>query len=90
MSEVTQAEVRFGGQQASAGAGRRARIFIVVSSGFPQEDFDALSAAEPRAELIAATDETVYERAVDIDAMIGCPRDLFSAELLARAGRTLS
>jgi phosphoglycerate dehydrogenase-like enzyme len=62
---------------------------MVVSSGFTQNQFDALAASEPDGEFVAATDATVFERAVDIDALIGCPRRAFTRELLARAGDRL-
>lgn len=68
---------------------RRPRILMVVSTGFTQEQFDELRDATPQAEFIAADDSTVFEKAVGIDALIGCPRHEFTGELLSRAGDTL-
>lgn len=70
-------------------ANDRPKILVVVSTAFPQERFDALRAAEPSADFVAATDNTVLDNAGDINALIGCPRKAFTPELFERAGGTL-
>ena len=72
-----------------AARGGRPRVLIVVSSGFPEEQLDEIRKSTPGAELVAATDDTVTDLAVEIDALIGCPRRAFTAELLVRAGESL-
>jgi len=67
----------------------RPRILIVVSTGFPQEQFDKFSAKWPQAEFVDATDDTVYEKVRGANALIGCPRREFTKELLARARESL-
>ena len=61
----------------------------MLSTGFTQEQFDEIRSAYPKAEFVPATDDTVYEKAVAIDALIGCPRRAFSEKLLRRAGDCL-
>ncbi|MBI4658317.1 MAG: D-2-hydroxyacid dehydrogenase [Verrucomicrobia bacterium] len=65
------------------------RILLVLSTGLTQEQFDEIKTANPQAELIAATDDTVYENAVGSNALIGCPRKAFTEELLDRVGNDL-
>ena len=67
----------------------RPRILLVISSGFTQEQFDETRDSTPEAELIAATDETVYDKSGGIHALIGCPRRAFTQELLSRTRPTL-
>lgn len=63
---------------------RRPRILIVTHPGFPPIQVEQIRAATPDAEYLIATDETVIELAVDLDALIGCPRRAFTDELLRR------
>ena len=79
---MTRAQVSFGAQR--SGAGVRPCILVVVSSGFPQEDFEALSAAGLRAEPKVATDEIVHERSVAVDATIRFLRPLAGHEVRKR------
>lgn len=67
----------------------RPRILIVTHGGFPDSTVEEIRSAAPGADYVTATDETVFERAVDIDALIGCPRRAFNDELLAQAGSRL-
>lgn len=70
-------------------APKRPRILIVTHGGFPASQVDKISTAIPKAEYLTATDDTVFEQAVELDALIGCPRRAFTEELLERAGRSL-
>ena len=62
---------------------------MVVSTGFPQEQFDDISAEWPQAEFVAATDDTVHDKVAGVNGLIGCPRRAFTPDLLARARETL-
>ena len=74
-----------------AGDRGRPRILLVISRGFPHEWADEIDAEMPGAEFVRAADNAeAIDRAVPgVDAMINCPRPLFSAELLRRAGNNL-
>lgn len=67
------------------------RIVIVSSTGLPQERLDALRRAIPEANLVMAKDTTdsIYASIEGAEALIGCPRPLFNAELLEKAKPTL-
>jgi phosphoglycerate dehydrogenase-like enzyme len=68
---------------------RQPRILIVTHPGFPESLVDEIRAATPSAEYVTAPDEKVLERADRLDALIGCPRRMFTDELLDKTGSTL-
>jgi phosphoglycerate dehydrogenase-like enzyme len=68
---------------------RMPRILIVTHGGFPQSQVEEIRAQTPDADYITATDEQVLERAVELDALIGCPRRAFSEALFERNASTL-
>ena len=65
------------------------RILLVTSPGFTSADVEEIRAAVPGATYLTATDDTVWEHVVGVDALIGCPRRGLSPDLLRRAGRRL-
>lgn len=65
------------------------RILIVTHKGFPESQVEEIRQMVPSAECLTATDQSVFEKAEDIDALIGCPRFVFNRELLERAGSRL-
>lgn len=72
-----------------AGTQTRPKILLVRSAGFPQEWIDEMTATFPEADFIAADDnrEAILAALPDASVLVGCPRHIFSAELLARAPR---
>ncbi len=70
--------------------GHKKRILIVTHRGFPEEQVQEIQEMVPAAECVTATDDTVLDRAQNIDALIGCPRFVFKDELLERAGSRLT
>ena len=69
----------------------KASILVVSSTGLPSDKVEELRRAHPGAELVVASDErdAIFEAAPGIAAMIGCPRHIFSDELLEKAGPSL-
>jgi len=70
-----------------SGSVSKPRILLVRSAGFPQEWIDEMTATYPQAEFLAADDnrEAIFEAVPGANVLVGCPRHIFSAELLARA-----
>src|SRR3989338_3410801 len=69
------------------------RIMIVRSTGMPQENITQLeSLFKSQAELVVPDDkkESIFGKIAGIHALIGCPRPLFSTEIVAKAGKELT
>lgn len=67
------------------------RIVIVSSAGLPKEKLAELHRAVPEANLIITDDtaDSLYPAIKGAEALIGCPRPLFNAELFERGRETL-
>lgn len=57
----------------------------------PQPQIDQIVNANPAAEILCADDNhaAIFDAVAGVDAVVGCPRNLMSASLLARAGNSL-
>lgn len=77
--------------QMTAQTSPKPRILTVSSTGLPPERVAELSAAHPGVDIVATPDtaEAIFAAAPGIAAMIGCPRHIFSDELLEKAGPSL-
>lgn len=67
------------------------KVLIVSSAGFPKEEIQKVVAGIPSVELIISEDNqsSLGDKVSEINALIACPRFLFSKELLSKAGPTL-
>lgn len=65
----------------------RPSILLVRSAGFPQDWVDEMEATFPGAEFLAADDnlESIQAAIQAANVLVGCPRHIFSRELLAGA-----
>jgi len=72
-------------------AGQTKKIMLVRSTGFPQKWVQEMEAAFPYAQFVVADDnaESIYSQAEGVHALIGCPRSIFTPELLVRIGESL-
>jgi len=66
----------------------RPRILLVRSAGFPQIWVDEMESTFPQAEFLVANDnlESIQASIPTANVLVGCPRHIFSPELLAKAG----
>ncbi|MBI4135777.1 D-2-hydroxyacid dehydrogenase [Candidatus Uhrbacteria bacterium] len=67
------------------------KILVVSSTGLPKAKIEELRAEVPGADIIVAEDtaQSIQANLDGLQALIGCPRPLFNAALLAKAQRTL-
>ena len=67
------------------------RVVVVLSTGFSREWFDEIERTIPGPRYTAVPDklDAMLEAMPGAAALIGCPRRLFSAEMLAKAGPSL-
>ena len=67
------------------------RIMLVRSAGFPQEWVDEMKYSFPHTKFVMADDneESIHTGIEGINALIGCPRPLFTSKLLKLAGESL-
>ena len=74
-----------------AGQDEMKKIMVVRSTGFPQEWVDEIQDSLPHAQIIVADDnqESIYKNIPGANALIGCPRPLFTARLIKRTGESL-
>ena len=72
---------------AHAHANERPKVLLVRSAGFPQSWVDEMSSTFPAVEFLVADDNLDSIRAAipGANVLVGCPRHLFSASLLAAA-----
>lgn len=70
---------------------KKQRIVICVSAGFPEAQVDALRKAAPQADIVVSADKAddIAKALPGATAMIGCPRHLWSDDLLRVAGNAL-
>lgn len=64
-------------------------ILFVTSSGLSEEWIDEIRKVHPETDILSTEDHAILDYAGKIDALIGCPRHLFSNELLQKAGKRL-
>ena len=66
-------------------------ILLVKSTGFPQEWVEELKRRFPNIRLLIADDtvESIHTKIFGVNALIGCPRPIFTPALLGRAGGSL-
>ncbi len=60
------------------------KVMLVRSAGFPQDWVDEMKATIPDANFTVADDNetSIFAAAPDVNAIIGCPRHIFTAKLL--------
>ena len=69
----------------------RPRIMIVHSTGLSMDKIDEIKEAAPNADYIIVEDtrEAIFDEIAGVHALAGCPRPIFSDELVEKAGDQL-